>query len=220
MLVHDQLDAAKSARARRPAETERGSLREEDEVTQDNDTPLHNFTFILGPEEQLTDDTIDQILAVCDDALVGGRDQMAMVEFDREAPRFAQAVVAALQEIEQVPGVRVLRIEPEELVGLSAIAARLDRSVESIRLLAAGERGPGGFPAPAARVDAKTRLWEWTAVTQWWHDHMDPTTADLLSDASFLASLNDALDLRARAPRLDAAELEAVAGIVREAALA
>jgi hypothetical protein len=190
-------------------------------MTLETDTPLHNFTFILGPEEQLTDAKIEQILEACDDALVGGRDQFATVEFDREAPRFADAVISALQEIEQVPGVRVLRVEPEELVGLSAIAARLNRTVESIRLLAVGERGPGGFPAPAARVDAKTRLWEWSAVAQWWHDNMDPDAAEpLLAGASFLASLNDALDLRARAPRLDAGERKAVSGIVREAALA
>ena len=190
-------------------------------MTNETETPLHNFTFVLGPQEQITDDVIDQILEACDDALVGGRDQQAIVEFDREAPRFADAVISALQDIEQIPGIRVMKIEPDELVGLSAIAARLGRSVESIRLLAAGERGPGGFPSPAARVDAKTRLWEWSAVAQWWYDNMNADEATpLLASAGFLASLNDALDLRARAQGLDDSEKRAVSGIVREAALA
>lgn len=190
-------------------------------MTDEIETPLHNFTFVLGPQDQLTDDLIEQILQVCDDALVGGRDQQAIVEFDREAPRFADAIISALKDVEQIPGVRVMRVEPDELVSLSAIAARLGRSVEGIRLLAAGERGRGGFPPPIAHIDAKTRLWEWSAVARWWHDNMDADeAAPLLASAGFLASLNDALDLRARAHGLEDSEKHVLSSIVREAALA
>jgi hypothetical protein len=190
-------------------------------MTDEIATPFHNFTFVLGPQEQLTEDLIERVLEVCDDALVGGRDQQGTVEFDREAPRFADAVISALKDLEQIPGIRVVRVEPDEFVSLSAIAARLGRSVESIRLLAAGERGPGGFPLPIARVDAKTRLWEWSAIARWWHEHMDADeAAPLIASAGFLASLNDALDLRARAQGLEDSEKRVLAGIVREAALA
>lgn len=180
---------------------------------------MHNFTFILGDEMQLTDEIIEQILAASDDALVGGRNHQALVEFDRNAPSFAEAVIAALREIESIPGLQVRRVEPEELVSLSAMAGRLDRSVESIRLLVEGQRGPGGFPRPVAQVDAKTRLWEWTAVATWWRDSMKGDDGSLLASAEFLASLNDALDLRARADRLNEGERRVVSGIVGEAAL-
>ncbi|MEX2644897.1 MAG: hypothetical protein WD249_01415 [Gaiellaceae bacterium] len=181
--------------------------------------PPHNFTFVLGDEELLTAERIEEILETCDDALVGARDHQAIVEFDRPARSYADAVIQALRQLESVPGVRVLRVEPHELVGLSAIAARVGRSVESIRLLAEGRRGPGGFPTPAARVDAKTRLWDWSEVARWWCDHMDPDRARPLAEgADFLASLNDALDLRARAARLSDTEREAVSAIVGEAA--
>ena len=183
--------------------------------------PLHNFTFVLGGEELLTQDRIERILETCNDALVGARDRQAIVEFDRPAASYAEAVIEALRQLESKTDLRVLRVEPHELVGLSAIAARVGRSVESIRLLAEGRRGPGGFPAPAARVDAKTRLWEWSEVARWWRDHMDPEAARPLAEAAdFLASLNDALDLRARAARLSKREREAVSAIVGEAALA
>jgi hypothetical protein len=185
-----------------------------------NETALHNFTFLLGPEEQLTESLIEEILERCDDALVGGRDRQAIVEFDREASTFAAAVIDALAQLESIPGIRAVRVEPEELVSLSAIAARLDRSVESIRLLAEGQRGPGGFPPPAARIDAKTRLWEWSAVARWWRDNMNPEqNQPLIEAADFLASINDALDLRARAERLNPSEKRAVSEIVGSAAL-
>ncbi|MEX2211227.1 MAG: hypothetical protein WD689_05630 [Gaiellaceae bacterium] len=185
-----------------------------------SERPRHNFTFVLGPEQLLTQELIESILEACDDALVGSRDRLALVEFDREGPTFAQAVVGALRQLESVEGVRVVRVEPDELVGLTAIAARLGRSVESVRLLAAGKRGPGGFPAPAARVDAKTRLWEWSAVARWWHDELGGDAARPLAEsADFLASLNDALDLRARAGRLSEGERQTLAAIVGEAAI-
>lgn len=185
------------------------------------ETPLHNFTFVLGDEELLTAERIEEILHACDDALVGARDRQAIVEFDRRAATYANAVIEALRQLEKATDLRVLRVEPHELVGLSAIAARTGRSVESIRLLVEGRRGPGGFPTPAARVDAKTRLWDWSEVARWWCDHMDPQRARPLAEgADFIASLNDALDLRARAARLSDTEREAVSVIVGEAALA
>jgi len=52
-----------------------------------------------------------------------------------------------------VDGLIIVRIEPDELVTMAAIAERDNLSRESIRLLSRGDRGPGGFPAPVAYAD-------------------------------------------------------------------
>jgi Uncharacterized protein conserved in bacteria (DUF2188) len=180
----------------------------------------HSFAFVLDTAGQVTDEVLEQVLEGCDDALVGGREHEAIVEFDREAASFLEAVESALEQIEPVSGLHVRRVEQEELVSLSAIAARVDRSVESVQLLAEGREGPGGFPLPVAWVGAETGLWEWPAVESWWHEHISAEDAVLAHNAQFLAALNDALDMRARAKLLDEGERRIVAEVVRLAEIA
>lgn len=174
------------------------------------ETALHNFSFVLGPEELLTDEVVDRLYEVCDDALVGGRNGQAYIEFDREAPSLAEALIPALRDLERQTDLRVLRVEPDELVSLSAIAARTARTVESVRLLCEGKRGPGGFPEPIAHVDAKTRLWDWPSVAEWWAKNVAGDDL-LLHGAHFLATLNDVLDARARKQHLAPSEKQAIA---------
>jgi hypothetical protein len=110
---------------------------------------------------------------------------------------------------------RVMRVEPDELVSASASATRTGRSRESVRLLVEGKRGPGGFPAPVAWVDAKTRLWRWSDVARWMREaHGEAVSA--ADGAEFLAALNAALEVRARVPGLvTPTERRAVAGLLR-----
>ena len=55
-------------------------------------------------------------------------------------------------------------------MSIAAIARRLGRSHESIRLYARGKRGPGGFPPPAGKLDEKTEVWRWPDVAIWWQE--------------------------------------------------
>lgn len=119
-------------------------------------------------------------------------------------------MIGALHELESNTDMRVQRVEPDDLVSLSAIAARVGRSVESIRLLAEGKRGAGGFPTPVAHVDAKTRLWDWGAVAEWWSENVGDA-GPLAQGAQFLAALNDVLDARARRDHLSPSERRAIA---------
>jgi hypothetical protein len=64
---------------------------------------------------------------------------------------------------------QVVGVEDEDLVTLQTIAQRLDRSYESLRLIAAGKRGPGGFPAPITA--GQWSLYSWTEVTRWFRSH-------------------------------------------------
>ena len=101
-------------------------------------------------------------------ALLSDRDGMPVVECERSGATLADAVLDAIREVEAAGGAwRVVRVEPDELVSASAIARRLGRTRQSVALLIAGRRGPGGFPAPALWVDAAARLWRWTEVAEW-----------------------------------------------------
>lgn len=163
----------------------------------------HTFTLIIdGPD--VTEEPVADALfeAGCRDALVGRRDHVQFADFDREAPELVQAIVGAIAQVESVDGLRVLRVEPEDLVSASVIAERTGRSRESVRLLAEGKRGPGGFPPPISWVDARTRLWHWSDVANWFAEKLDQRVDDL-ADAQLIAAVNASLETR---NRLDALE--------------
>jgi hypothetical protein len=165
--------------------------------------PTHTFRVVF---DDLGTDSLEPHLDVlaaagCDDAAFSGpgRDGTFIAEFDREAPTFASAVVSALEAIHSaLPGVRLLRVLPDDLVTVAAIAARTGRTDESVRLLRQGRRGPGGFPTAVGWINDKTQVWRWADVARWFADTLGepPSGAE---HAAFLAALNDALDLAARA---------------------
>lgn len=181
--------------------------------------PTESFTYTLliaGPDLQ-TDERLDALFeAGCGDATFGNREQIQYADFHREAPNLAEAISSAIRDIEgAVPGAMVFRVEPEELVSLTAIASRTSRSRESIRLLAAGARGPGGFPSPLSWVDAKTRVWRWTDVAEWFETRLGQPLA-LTEEADTIATFNGLLEARLhsrRLPRQD--ERDAVAEFAR-----
>lgn len=71
---------------------------------------------------------------------------MRYAEFDREGDTLADAILSAIADAESVPGIRVLRIEPDDFVTAAEIAERLGRSRESVRLLANGNAAPATSP--------------------------------------------------------------------------
>lgn len=133
-----------------------------------------------------------------DDTMLGGPDpgRVFDLEFDRPGKSFPRAVLKAIAQVQaELPEAELLRVEPDDLVTVAAIAARVGRSHESVRLLSQGRRGPGDFPAPAGRIDEKTQVWRWSEVAQWFHEQMDVEVAGA-PEAAFLAALNDVLELR------------------------
>lgn len=139
-------------------------------------------------------------------------------EFDRQADSFRAAVVSAMHDLTAVfPEAEILEVEHESLVTIAAIARRLGRSHESIRLYARGKRGPGGFPSPAGKLDAKTEVWRWPEVAVWWQETLGERIGQLQDDL-FLTILNDALDMRRAAQHVDLAadQLAAIAQALPE----
>lgn len=175
---------------------------------------MTDYSFTLAVEGADLLECADALYdAGLDDALVAGgsgRDQV--VEFDREGESLVEVVLCAIEEIEEVvPGARVTRVEPADLVTLAEIARRVGRTHESVRLLAEGRRGPGDFPRPVSDVDAKTRVWEWSTVARWFGDaELDVDTAEAV------AAINGALTARVHARRLSKPLARRVLELARE----
>jgi hypothetical protein len=178
----------------------------------------HDFTVLVRGADLLEDDNLEALFeAGCDDATFGEEHGASYAAFHREADTFADAVITAIEAIERaVPGALVYRVQGDELVTASAIAERMGRSRESVRLLIEGKRGPGGFPPPVPWVRGKTRLWEWADVARWFNEALSEEPA-VTEPAAFIAALNGALEVRQRAPELsDPAERAAVAAFLRQ----
>jgi len=72
---------------------------------------IHHFTLIVdGPD--LQDDTLfDAVFeAGCGDAAIGRIDGIQYVDFDREAEDFNDAILSAVDDLEKLDGVEVVRI--------------------------------------------------------------------------------------------------------------
>lgn len=159
--------------------------------------PEHEFTLVLEGKGALEPENLDAWFeAGCDDATFGEIDGVGFADFTRAASAAPAAILSAIQQIESsVPSVRVIRIEPDDLVNAADIAQRLGRSRESVRLLIAGERGPGGFPPPVSHLKARGRLWRWTEVARWVQRALDEELQGA-DTAILVAALNDALEIR------------------------
>lgn len=151
-----------------------------------------DFTLIVDGDvmdEVVLDKLIDQ---GANDATFGVVDGVAYGDFTREAASLPTAIMSAIADLEAVPAISVLRIEPDDLVTLAEIAARLDRSRESVRLLAAGHRGKGTFPPPVSHLRARSKLWRWSDVARW----AGALSPEDEANARFVAMVNAALELR------------------------
>jgi hypothetical protein len=172
----------------------------------------HTFTLVLASPRTSNASLEDAVFeAGCDDAALGVRGDTVYLEFDRGAATLLEATMSAIRDVQRIPGVRVAHVEPDELVTGADIARRTGRSRESVRLLAEGSRGPGGFPRPLSGASGRRiRLWRWSEVVEWIERHDLETHAP--AGARAIAAVNGALALTRNAdPGARAAILEAVA---------
>lgn len=160
----------------------------------------YQFTLIVeGPDLQDETNTDALFEAGCDDATVGRVGAVQYLDFDREAESLADAVFEATESIEKaVREARVVHLEPDDLVTMAEIANRTGRSRESVRLLIAGKRGPGGFPPPTTHFKRRQRMWRWQEVAVWFALALDElqSTGDP-GTAQFITAFNAGLAWRA-----------------------
>jgi hypothetical protein len=177
---------------------------------------MNDYTFtlrFLPPLDQGLDDLSVHIYERIQDASLMGPDDDGtfLLEFDRRSTSLPRALVSALEELlHALPSATILRVEEDDLATMADIAKRAGRTPESIRLLVSGKRGPGGFPPAAGRLDARTKIWRWTDVAQWFEAILDEPLPDT-SDSAFLQAFNDALEIRRLTAGLGKPQRRAVA---------
>jgi hypothetical protein len=128
------------------------------------------------------------------------------ITINREAETLTDAIVSAVRDVEAIPGLRAIGTGQEDSVTLLDIAWRTGRTRASVRMLANGQRGPGGFPAPAFVTTGGEQVFRWSEVAEWVRDRLglavdvpphEVVTADRLLAAR--ASLDAEPDKRTRA---------------------
>jgi len=155
----------------------------------------HEFAVSVHSERGDGDDILTALFeAGVDDALVQADGERMLIEFEREADTFPGAVRSAIQQIESVEGCRVARIGQDDLVSLAEIGRRIGKTRESIRLLAAGDRGPGNFPLNAQHITSQ-QLWSWAEVSAWLFKN-GRLNGQVVAESQFLRALNAALEAR------------------------
>jgi len=136
------------------------------------------------------------VQAGCADASIGSVDGSEFAEFERHAPTLEDALASAIWAVESVDGLKVRRVEPDDLVTAAEIAERLGRSRESVRLLVKGARGAGDFPSPISHARSRQRLWRWSEIAAW----AGTVDNDQRHRARLVATVNAALEYRRLAP--------------------
>lgn len=180
------------------------------------DSKTYSFTLYLRGPDVLTDENMDALYeAGCGDAAFGERDGAQYAAFDRDAKTFRTALKSAIKDLKSaIVGLEVVRIAPDEFVTLASIAERAGLSREYVRLLANQERGPGGFPAPVAYADQKTRLWHWADVAQWLRDNEKSKQELDTEGADLVCVMNAALSYRRHAAHLRETDLALVSEVL------
>ncbi|MDN5914126.1 MAG: hypothetical protein L0I76_03265 [Pseudonocardia sp.] len=123
----------------------------------------HEFTLVI--DHALDDDEQDALYDVgCDDTTPEIEAGRTLLHFTREAASQTAAVASAVLDVEKA-GSPVGGVGSNDLVDVPEIASRVGRSRESVRLLAAGRRGPGSFPT------GRDGFYSWAAVRAWFADY-------------------------------------------------
>jgi len=126
--------------------------------------PTYEFTVAL--DRAPADDDFDRLFdAGLDDTTPETRDGHGVLNVARDAATISAAIASVVRDIERA-GFRAVGIEDDDLVSLKTVAQRTGRSYESLRLLASGKRGPGGFPEPLSGDG--WALYSWTLVADWY----------------------------------------------------
>lgn len=127
----------------------------------------YEFTFILDHDP--TDDEVDALFAPFDGtAIAEGGNGSSVLHVEEDADTLAAAISHALVKVEAL-GLGVVGIESEDTVSVKDIAERTSRTYESVRRLASGTRGPGGFPTSFG-TDTWA-LYSWAEVSAWLAEH-------------------------------------------------
>jgi hypothetical protein len=158
------------------------------------------FELEVGPVGDL-DEAAERLYSLCGDGQLAADDRGGTIVFSREARNALEAILSATDDTERA-GLSVTRVM-EDLVTVEDIAEKTGRSGQAVGHWVSGERGPGGFPAPAIHRSSRIRLYSWAHVSHWLASaglgQVDATAAEVATAAVQVDAL-----LRARQVLRDA----------------
>lgn len=155
---------------------------------------MATFEFSVTLDRPILDADYDRLFeAGLDDTTPGTEYGRGVLMVTREGLVLGEAIVSVVRDA-AAAGFHVVSIDEQDLASLKTIANRLGRSYESLRLLARGERGPGGFPAPLSGDGYA--LYSWAATSDWFRRHMG-TRIIVSADERLLAGADHLLRARA-----------------------
>lgn len=125
------------------------------------------FTLILDPSIEITDDVLDKLYSKLNDCSYSQRGSTISLNFERTAASFDEAILLAIKEVCSI-GLKVRRVDVCSLVTQAEIARRSNLTRQAINNYVIGKRGEG-FPAPVCNLhdDHNAPLWNWCEVAQW-----------------------------------------------------
>jgi hypothetical protein len=131
--------------------------------------PTYTVSVVMKDVE-LTDDVLEALFAGVEDVVPSSVAGVVKVTAPVEAPDDESAAFRFIEQVRStLPEATVVRLD-QDLVSITDIAERVNRSRESVRLLADGKRGPGRFPAPVGTIGDGIRVWPWAVVLMWFRE--------------------------------------------------
>lgn len=155
-----------------------------------------DFTLVLTGVTGITAAIEDALFeAGCDDATLAAKSGRLFLTFSRTALSMKDAILSAIKDVRTAKvGASVLRVDYCDLVNLSDIARRIQRSRQLVHQYMNGNRGPGGFPPPSCEITDGSPLWFWCEVANWlWQNDM--IKENVLRDAEEVGVINAVLEL-------------------------
>jgi hypothetical protein len=167
---------------------------------------IYEFTLVLDREPSQAE--LETLAAAGLDPIGAEGPHPALAHLAIDAGTLPAAIITAVRHIESL-GIAVIGVQSADLVSLRDIATRTGRSYESVRKLAHGQRGPGGFPAPLST--GQWALYSWAEVSAWLARHYPATAAAASSCDREIAAADHLIRARhilpAPADRADLAQL-------------
>jgi hypothetical protein len=122
------------------------------------------FELEIGPISDL-EEAAERLYSHCGDGQLSGDEQGGTILFSREARNAIEAILSAIDDSER-SGLSVSGVM-EDLVTIDDVAEKTGRSAPAVGHWTTGERGPGGFPAPAIHRGSRVKLYSWAQVSRW-----------------------------------------------------
>lgn len=129
---------------------------------------MNTHTFILILDNPVDEEAADRLFeAGLDDAAVTAFDGYPALDVDREASTLFDAIASAISQAESVAGVRVARVDGEELVSQADIAERTGRTRQAVNHWIRRDALSSGFPKAAYGSSTRSPLWRWADIQAW-----------------------------------------------------